>query len=553
MIGNKKKLFLFFPFLLSSCYFYGNNSNLTKTEPEMSVSSNSLVSKPAGNLDPNKLVSKPAGNLDPNKLVSKPAGNLDPKKFVIVKNNGYANITLDEKGGYELHIVFSLTDFNIKSSNLIDSSESIEIKVNIDGVEKIFSVEKELFKNQKSFSIFVNGVTEYSDIKVNIALKDNKGNSVLEKEFIENKVSENKSVSLKLSKPMPKTIVESNTEGSSSTSNSSQISSNSSSSNNGLSNANTTANASPTSTPSDSISLSPTPSPISTPIIDQTPIPSNIEITSNYQFDKAIISNKDINMIGSPYIYSESTNTGDVHSNSDINLSGYIDGNITYFGDMTKSSNITISGQTTQSNKIILPTFDTTKPSTSSSISPIDVFEIPLVNNQIIVKDQTINSSFSVKNNFFKGGGIKDIVLDNVVIDGDFDISGSNNIKVIIKNKLYIKGAFSIGGSASIESDTNISLLISDGDINISGSSSSLNTIKKIVFIGKSVSDTSIQIKDASKFYGIFYTENISSNIIITGSAEIYGSIISNGSIEINSAPKVMRLLNLQSVKNISD
>lgn len=554
MISNKKYLCLLFPFALSACHFYDSNLNAMGTlnsKSEQAINSNSLVSKPSGNLDPNNLVSKPSGNLDPNSLVAKPAGNLDPKKFVIVKNNGYANITLDEKGGYELHIVFSLTDFNIKSSNLIETSESIEIKVNIDGAEKIFNVEKELFKDQKTFSIFVNGVTQYSNIKLNISLKDSKGESVLEKEIIEKNISENKSLSLKLSKPIPKVMVDNTTTGSSSNSNSSQTNSNSSSSNNGSSNANTTHNISPT----------PTPSPISTSTIDPTPTlspiptptPSNINTTSNYQFDKAIISNKDINMSGSPYIYSESINTGDIHSNANANLSGYINGNITYFGDITKSSNITISGQTTQSNKIILPTFNTTKPLTNSSILPEDVFDITLVNDQIVVKDQIISDSLSIKNNLFKSGGIKTIVLDDVVINGDLDISGSNNIKVIIKNKVYVKGQFSISGSTSIESGTNTGLLISDGDISISGSSNSPNIVNKILFISKSNTNTSIQIKDASKFYGVFYTENVSSNILITGSSEVYGAIISNGSVEITSAPKIMRTLNLQSIENISE
>ncbi|MFN4149496.1 MAG: hypothetical protein ACK4IX_01000 [Candidatus Sericytochromatia bacterium] len=550
MTSNKKYLCLLLPFALSSCHFYDKNLSAIGTlnsKSEQSINSNSIVSKPSGNLDPNNLVSKPSGNLDPNNLVAKPAGNLDPKKFVIVKNNGYANITLDTKGGYELHIVLSLTDFNIKASTIIDTSEVMEIKLNIDGVEKIFSVEKELFKDQKTFSIFVNGVTQYSDIKVNVALKDNKGNSVLEKEIIEKKVSENKSVSLKLSKPIQKVIVDTNT----SNSNSNQTNSNSSSSNSGSSNGNSTSNTLPTPTPMPTSTISPTP--IESPSTSPTPTPTPSDNVSNYAFDKAIISNKDINMSGSPYIYSESTNTGNVHSNSNVNLSGYINGNISYFGSINKSSNITISGETNQSNKINLPRFNTTKPSTTSDILPVDVFDIVETNNQIIVKDKTISSSFSVKNNLFKGGGVKDIVLDNVVINGDFDISGGNNIRVIIKNKVYVKGNFSIGGATSIESGTSSSLLISDGDISISGSSMSPNIVNKILFISKSSTNTSIQLKDASKFYGVFYTENTSSNIIITGSAEVYGSIISNGNVEISSSPKIMRILNLQSIKNISE
>lgn len=534
---NKKSLYLILPFVLYSCSF--SNYSSVPTQDSIKLSSEQS----------NQLISKPAGNLDPAGLVAKPSGNLDPKKFTIIKNSGYANITLSEEKGYELSIFINLSDFNIKATSIeqISNSDYLEIKLNIDGVEKIFNVEKEHFIDQKTFSIFLNGITPNSNIKLNLLLKDKNNIPILEKEVVETNISQNKSLDLKLSKADPSKYIENN---------------------NGkntiediVSNDNNQDNIQqPITSPTPSTFVSSTPIP--TIIETTTPIlsPSPTSIISNeeekYNLDKVIFANNNINMSGSPYIYSDSDILkANIHSNNNILISGVIEGNITYFNSLTKDSNNTTTGDINKHNKITFPTINTSIPSTNKTISQNDVYTTDSnSNNEIIISNTTINGingTFSIKSNLFKNGGTKTIVLENVVINGDLNISGSNNINVVIKDTVYVKGNTSLEGAVNLDASLTTNLLISEGSITFSGSSSCQNLNNNILFVSKSNSNMAIQIKDASKVNGILYTEKNTSSINISGSPEIFGAIISNGDVILSGAPRIKMNNNLSNFMSI--
>lgn len=199
IMKNKKYIYLSLLLLINSCTI--NNFNTTPSDNNIDkINSSSSTIKFTGqpaNISDN-LVAKPNENLDPNKLISKPGENIDPKKMTIIKDKGKADL-LFNYGDFDLTIKIKLTEFSIKSiSNIMTSAEYFYISLVIDKEINIFTIDKELFEEQNEFTLKLKGLSETNNIKLNISVRNKNSISLLEKEIIQEKRSENTVIDTKL-------------------------------------------------------------------------------------------------------------------------------------------------------------------------------------------------------------------------------------------------------------------------------------------------------------------------------------------------------------------
>ncbi|MBC7473838.1 MAG: hypothetical protein H7263_06060 [Candidatus Sericytochromatia bacterium] len=176
----------------------GENTDPTKlvTTPGGNIDPTKLVTKPGENIDPTKLVTTPGGNIDPTKLVTTPGGNIDPTKLVIVNNGkGFSDILFSE-GSNEVTLRVNFTEFKVLSLISEDlQTEYLEISLTMDEIyKKTIKIDKECFRNQKSFIIKIKGLKNLKSLNVYISAKDGNNKTISEKQLINEEVKGNRSL-----------------------------------------------------------------------------------------------------------------------------------------------------------------------------------------------------------------------------------------------------------------------------------------------------------------------------------------------------------------------
>lgn len=218
------------------------------TKPDDNVEPGKLVTKPDDNVEPGKLVTQPGENVEPGKLVTQPGENVEPGKIVDIKNSiGFTDISFTG-GKNQVVLKVNFSEFRIASILSEDSDiESLDFSIKMDNsTEKSVKVEKNNFRNQKSFTLKLKDLKDLNNLTVMISAKDINNQSISQQELINEEVKGNKSKEVSFSRTKK--------NDNSSSTNNGNSSSNSSSTNNSSGSSNNSSSQSSSSTSSNSSS-----------------------------------------------------------------------------------------------------------------------------------------------------------------------------------------------------------------------------------------------------------------------------------------------------------
>jgi type II secretory pathway pseudopilin PulG len=275
--------------------------------------------------------------------------------------------------------------------------------------------------------------------------------------------------------------------------------------------------------------------------------------TAAVNLNQAIASDGILDIAGSASTNSgPSPNLGHIHSNKAITVTGGandIYGNATSTGTISSNLNVEPAGVNSKqenADPVPIPDYNPNPPATTkvhpgSTLQSSDGFG-QVINGNYTYDGFNIQTGATIQN--------ETIVLKNCVINGDLEIKA--NSKLIIEGTVYIKGSFKQTGGI-ILGQGGVNQLVTEGSMEITGNSqyvSATPTDNKSIFISKAAcgATPSIKIKGDAGAGGVYYTSNPDSCVEIGGNSEIFGAVISKGSVKVSGSPVVKRDLNLNNI-----
>lgn len=245
-----------------------------------------------------------------------------------------------------------------------------------------------------------------------------------------------------------------------------------------------------------------------------------------------------------------------IHSNDKISIQpGVFDGNITAVNSISENWGQNIDNRSMALvNKIPIPELSAPIPITTSTKTPQQVFDSYDGGPYVVASNTTINGTMDVGWNYFTWEKFQSrprpVILENVVINGDLNLTGSRDIKIIIKGNVKVTGNIVLGNAGVIEGGTNPNSLVADGTITSNGAliNDTSATQNKTLFISNSSSKNAINITQGANTNGVFYASNPNGGIKVDGGAKIFGALISKGTLDIRQGPKVIRDTDLGSI-----
>jgi len=264
-------------------------------------------------------------------------------------------------------------------------------------------------------------------------------------------------------------------------------------------------------------------------------------------FDYSILAESNISFgnaqssSGETYVV-DSTHSGNIHSNNNIIIgdTGYVDGRVTangivtlpegdvpsYFYDPTNTADPryltdsvfnkeeTLSGI----NKLPLPTPDLSGLPTVNCTSTYGYTQTPRV--------------------------LKDCVFNSLSLSG--------TSLTIFEGTVHILGNFTQTGTSRFLGQGSVPVrIIVEGRIDIGGTPSTKST-QQVLFVSNATSGNAITLRGnastGDEFGAIFYASSPNANVVVNGTTDLFGCIISNGTVTGNGQPDIRKDDNLENL-----
>lgn len=230
--------------------------------------------------------------------------------------------------------------------------------------------------------------------------------------------------------------------------------------------------------------------------------PKDVKVT----LDHAILSQGSINLGNGIADASLTTNItlitkqGDVHTNGNLTIGpgGYVDGNASADGTVNVSNGGVVTGTiTSNAPEKPIPELEYSNPFPSA----------PCVNS----------------------GTPNDIIFNGpCTYTGNFDIAGNSTLT--ITNKVYISGNYKESGNSKIISGSPYSMLVALGDLDTAGNASQ-DSNNKMAFVSVK---GDISVVGNGDIKGLFFNDNSTGNVTVTGNGSVFGGIISHGTVSFS-------------------
>lgn len=261
----------------------------------------------------------------------------------------------------------------------------------------------------------------------------------------------------------------------------------------------------------------------------------SIMAESNISFGNAQSSS------GETYLV-DSTHSGNIHSNKNIIIgdTGYIDGRVTANGIITLPEGDVPSyfydpNNTTDPRYLTDSVFN--KEETLSGIN-----KVPLPNPDLTGLP-TVNCS-STYGYTQTPRILKDCVLNSLSLSG--------TSLTIFEGTVHILGNFTQTGTSRFLGQGSVPVrIIVEGRIDIGGTPSTKST-QQVLFVSNATSGNAITLRGTAstgdEFGAIFYASSPNANVVVNGTADIFGCIISNGTVTGNGQPDIRKDDNLENL-----